>query len=101
MMQNYVLVECELTNQEISGQVLLRAKLSSGHCLSLLLLVILVVKSLLITQIKTKFISNHVVLLDDLRIFWLLRLLWICSSLSDLRGHVIDGKTQFIPSMSS
>ena len=32
--------------------------------------------------------------------FWLLRFLRISSLRSDLRGHVTDGKTQFLPSVS-
>ena len=33
-------------------------------------------------------------------ISWLMRSLRICSSWSDLRGHVTGGKTQFLPSVS-
>ena len=32
-------------------------------------------------------------------IFWLLKLLRIYSSWSDLRSQVIDGKTQFLPAV--
>ena len=55
------------------------------------------VKSLLM-RIVTNLTVYHVV---SMVVFWLLRLLGICSSQSDLRGHVTKCKTQFLPWMRS
>ena len=56
------------------------------------------VKSLLVVRIVTNFTGYHV---TSAVIFWLLGLLQSCSSRSDLRGHVTDGKMQILPSVSS
>ena len=56
------------------------------------------VKLLRAMRIVTKLTYYHVV---STVIFWLLRLLPICSSLFDSCGHETDRKTQFLPSVSS
>ena len=49
-------------------------------------------------RIIPKFTGYHVV---SVVISWLLRLLRICSSRSNLHGHVTDGKIHILPSVSS
>ena len=55
-------------------------------------------RSQLVVRIVTTLAGYHVV---SLVIFWLLRLLRIFHSRSDLRGHVTDSRPQFLPSVSS
>ena len=59
------------------------------------------VMSLLVMLIIINFTGYHEVLLISMLIFLLPRLLRICSPRLDLRDHVTDGKTQFLPSVSS
>ena len=56
------------------------------------------VRSPLVVRIVTNLSGYHVV---SLVIFWLLRLLRIFYSLSDLRSHVTDSRPQFLQSVSS
>ena len=56
------------------------------------------VRSPLVVRIVTNLSGYHVV---SFVIFWLLRLLRLFYSLSDLRSHVTDSRPQFLPSVSS